>query len=401
MSAKRLGLLAAIAVVLVLLAIGLRIAHNPPADNAPRDQPLLPALRDHVNDVSAITLSGTGAKVIATLARGKDGWTIAERSGYPADVSAIRELLVKLGRSTLIEPKTANPQRYPDIGVDDVASKDAKGVLVNIAGLSAPTGLIVGSYSAPAQGTFVRRVGEAQSWLATGDLSVPRTVSDWEKRDVVDIVADRIASVTLTSPEGKAVTLSRAHPGDAAFALDDVPAGRQVDQGVASTVVATLSGLRVDDVFSAKDVPAPDGTYKARYATFDGEEIQAVAWMREGKDYVQFHAALDRAVAQKHLMQAQPGATPAHDSAAKPTAPAGAFATEAKAGSTAAAKSSPPDPQAKLEALDKEVADLDRSFSGWTYVVPAYVYGSMTKTVNDLLQPIKNKKPAAADSRNH
>ena len=378
MNAKRLGLLAVIAAALVGIAIALRTAHNAPADNAARDQPLLPALRDHVNDVSAITLTGPAGKVIATLARGKDGWGVAERAGYPADVTAIRQLLVKLGRSTLIEPKTTHPQRYVDIGVDDVTTKDAKGVQVDIAGLSSPTRLIVGHYSAPARGTFVRRVGEAQSWLASGDLSVPKNVSDWEKRDLVDIAANRIASVTLASPTGRAARLSRAHPGDAAFALDNVPAGRQVDQGMAATVASALSGLRIDDVFLAKDVPAPDRPYKAGYTTFEGVKVEAVAWTKESKDYVQLHASLDRAAAQKHLADAK---------------------ASAEAGATE--KPSPPNPQAKLDALDKEVAELDRSFTGWTYVVPGYVFGNMTKTGDELLQPVKSKQPAGADSRNH
>jgi len=397
MNAKRLAFLAGTAVVLVGIVIALRMAPAP-ADNAPRDQPLLGALRDHVNDVSAITLTGPGGKVIATLARGKDGWTIAERSGYPADVTAIRELLVKLARSTLVEPKTTNPQRYRDIGVDDVTSKDARGVLVDIAGLSSPIGLIVGSYSAPAQGTFVRRAGEAQSWLASGDLSVPKAVSDWEKRDVVDIAADRVAAVTLTSPEGKSVRLSRAHPGDPAFAIHDVPAGRQADQGMAATVAATLSGLRIDDVFRAKDVPAPQRSYKADYATFDGLAIEAVAWSKDGKNYAQLHASFDRIAAQKDLM-AQGGAPAPHAGAPKPAVPGDA--ARAKAHSTAPARPPPSDPQAKLEALEKHVAELDRTLSEWTYVLPAYLYGSMTKTLNDLLQPVKSQRPPAADSRNH
>ena len=400
MSAKRLGLLVLVAAALVGIAIALRTGRNAPADGTPRDQPLLPALRDHVNDVSGVTLTGPGGKIIATLVRGEQGWTIAERSGYPADVPAIRQLLVRLGGSTLIEPKTANAQRYPDIGVDDVASKDAKGVLVDIAGLSAPTRLIVGNYSAPARGTFVRRSGEAQSWLASGELSVPKAVSDWEKRDVVDIAADRIASVALTSLDGKTVRLSRRDPGDAAFALDDVPAGRQIDQGMAATVAATLSGLRVDDAFPAKDVPAPDRSYKADYATFDGVRVEAIAWTTDGKDYVQFHASVDPAMARQHAAKAQANATPAHGGRSKSTAQGEAVASPAKADSTTP-KPSSPDPHATLEALDKQVADLDHSFSAWTYVLPGYLFGSMTKTVNDLLQPVKTKKTAAGDSRNH
>jgi hypothetical protein len=405
MNAKRLMLLVAAALIALGIAIALRTAHNAPEENAQQDRPLLPALRDHLNDVSAITVTGAGGKVVATLSRGKDGWTIAERSGYPADLTPIRAFLVKLGRATLIEPKTTNPQRYRDIGVGDVKDKDAKGVLVDIAGLASPTRLIVGEYSAPAQGTFVRLDGEAQSWLASGDLSVPKTVSDWEKRDVVDIAADRVASVTLNPPEGRALKLSRQHPGDAAFSVADLPAGRQLDQGMASTVAATLSALRIDDAFPAKDVPAPERAHQASFATFDGVIVQAVAWTKDGKDYVQFRAALDRDAARKRIAE-EPAKAPGSQAAAGASGPAAA--PQARSGgaqpnASKPASESPADPQARLEALAKEVAALDRSFSGWTYVLPGYLFGDLTKTMNDLLLPVKSKKPAAAalESRSH
>ena len=67
----------------------------------------------------------------------------------------------------------------------------------------------------------------------------------------------------------------------------------------------------------------------------------------------------------------------------------------------ATAKPSPAETQARLDALDKEAADLDRSLSGWTYVLPSYLYGNMTKTENQLLRPPKSQKPATPDGRNH
>ena len=163
MNAKTLYGLIAIAIIAVVVAIALQSRREPRRETEAQTQPVLPALRDHINDIKGITLTGAEGKLIVTLTRSDDGWGIAERGGYPADIGKIRQWLVKLDRSTLLEQKTANAQRYADIGVDDVKNKDAKGVRVDIAGLPTPTTVIIGTYSAPSAGTFVRRGDEAQS----------------------------------------------------------------------------------------------------------------------------------------------------------------------------------------------------------------------------------------------
>ena len=384
MNARSLYVLIAAAVVAVGAAVALRSLHAPRTDADERDQPLLPALRGHVNDVSGITVTGAGGKVVVTLVRGKDGWTIAERSGYPADIGPIRELLVKLDRATLVEPKTGNPKRYRDIGVDDVKDAGAKGVHVDLAGLANPVGLIVGTFG-PSSGTFVRRDGEAQSWLASGNLDVPKTVAGWEKRDVVDLPAARLASISLRAPGGGKLDLYREHANDASFKVVDVPAGRKVEQGQAATVAAALSGLRVDDVAAAKDAPPPERTHKALYVAFDGVGVDAVAWTKGGKNYAQLAAKLDRAAARNRIVDDQARAKSAYEAAV-----------------AAHADHAPPKPlavsdpasdlQARLDALDGQVDALNRAFSGWTFVVSSYVFDNMTRTMSDMLVPIEAKK---------
>src|SRR5579884_2532172 len=201
MNARTLYLLVAVAIVALGVAVAIRMSREPQAEADAQSKPLLPTLSGHVNDVSAIAITAAGDQTIVTVKRAGDGWHIVERWDYPADITEIRGLLVKLDRATLLEPKTSNPKRYAEIGVDDVASKDAKGVLVTLSGVAPPNKVIVGNYSGTSQGTFVRRDGEAQSWLASGNLTVPKALAEWEKRDIVDIPAAKIASITLTAPD--------------------------------------------------------------------------------------------------------------------------------------------------------------------------------------------------------
>ncbi len=49
----------------------------------------------------------------------------------------------------------------------------------------------------------------------------------------------------------------------------------------------------------------------------------------------------------------------------------------------------------RLDAAAKVVADLNKTFSGWTFTLPQYAFSNFTKTLEDLLKPL-DQKPAAA-----
>ena len=230
MNAKKFYVLIAAAVIALVAAWYINSSNAPQTGVSAQAQPLLPELHEHVNDVNAITLTGAGDKVLVTLKRGADGWSIAEKSGYPADLAKIREFLIKLDQATLTEAKTSNPKLYGELGVDDVKDAKSTGVLVTLGGLAKPLAIIIGNYNgAGGGGTFVRRAGEAQSWLAGGNLTVAKTITDWEQRNLADIASTRLRSVTLTNPDGKVLKVYKDAQGQSArpeFVLEDVADGK-------------------------------------------------------------------------------------------------------------------------------------------------------------------------------
>src|SRR6185437_1912132 len=147
-------------------------------------------------------------------------------------------------------------------------------------------------------GTFVRRAGDPQSWLASGNLQVAKNTVDWEKRDLTDIAATRLKSITLTNTDGKVLKVAKEQRSDSNFKVSDVPAGREASSDfVANSLGSVLSNLRADDAFPAKDMAPPENVHKAQYAAFDGLVIDVTAWDKDGKDYAQFAAHLDSAAA--------------------------------------------------------------------------------------------------------
>jgi len=407
MNTKTLYALIGAALIALLAAVFINSSKKPKSDTTAHAQRVLPELRDHVNDITTITLTGADNKVLVTLKRGADGWAVAEKANYPADVAKIREFLIKLDQATLIEQKTSNDKRYADLGVDDVSAKDAKGVQVEIAGLEKPVKIIIGNFNGGGGGgTFVRRAGDPQSWLANGNLQVAKNAADWEKRDLTDIAATRLKSVTLTNTDGKVLKAYKDQRTDANFKVADVPAGREVSSDfVANSLASVLSNLRADDAFPAKDMTPPEKVHKAQYAAFDGLTLDVTTWDKDGKDYAQFAAHLDTAAANADIDKEQAKARADYDAA---VVAAGKKVTDEKsttgkqAEANAAAATEVPKPLAvsdaakdrseKLDALNKEIETLNKAFNGWKFALPSYKFADMSKSMDDMLKPIEQKK---------
>jgi hypothetical protein len=413
MNAKTLYALIAAAFVALIAAWWINSSHAPVSESAERSKSLLPGLRERLNDITAITLTGADNQVVATFKHGSDGWSIEQKAGYPADVPKLREFLLKLADATVLETKTSNPKLYADLGVEDVKGKDAKGILVSLEGLKEPVRLIVGNYNGGGGGgTFVRREGEAQTLLVKGNLAVEKTVGGWEKHELTDIAANRLKQVTIANPDGKTLKVYKDQPGDANFKVADVPKGREVSsEFVANAVGATLSGLRSEDVFAAKEMPPPDKVYKANYAAFDGLNVGLVAWVKDGKDYAQLTASLDQVAAAVHVSADQTRAQAEYEAAVQASKKAAEDKPAAdKAAADATAKPAPDvtkplavsdaakDRDERLKALNDEVTALNKTFAGWTFVLPSFKFTNIDKTVDDMLKPLESKKPEAKDA---
>lgn len=402
MNQKTLIGLAVAALLAIVVAVVLNQRSQPRSEGGTQTTYLAPELREHVNDVSKIVVTGPENKVMATLERGANGWTLAEKGGYAVDTGKLRELLLKLADATLVEQKTANKDKYAALGVEDLDAKDAKGFKVELGGLAQPLALIVGNANTRGGGSFVRRAGDAQSWLASATLTLPKSGADWLKKDLADVPAARIESIAITNADGKSLQVSKAAEGDANFKLADIPKGREAgSEFAANGLASTLASLRFDDVVPAKDAVPEAKAAKARYATFDGLVVDAVAWQKDDKHYAQFKASFDAGQADKGIAAAQAKAKADFD-----TATAAAEAAKAsKEPQPEGAKDAPIKPlsvsdpakdrEQRLAALNKEVADLNAHFDGWTYQLPAHKYANIDKSIDDLLKPLEEKKPAA------
>lgn len=406
MNAKTFYTLAGVAIVALIAALMMNKSKKPLSDTSQTTKYIVPALHDHVNDLTSITLTGAENKVIATLKRGENGWNVVEKNNYTADTTKLRELLLKLSDATIMEAKTSNKDKYADLGVNEVANKDAKGVLVTLEGLAKPVKLIVGNYNGSGGGgTFMRHADENQSYLVRGNISVDKTTANWLKRDLTDLPAKRFKEVAITNAEGKLLKIYKDNPADANFKVADVPKGRELSSpSVADGIAAVFTGFRFDDVLPAKEAEPTDKTHKAHYVAFDGLIVDAQAWEKEGKDYLRLTASLDTTQAESHIKAAQEKAktdyetqvTNANKESTDPKP-----ATESSAPKNKTSETPKPlavsDPQKyhdeQLAGLNKEITTLNQLFNGWTFVIPNYKFSTINKTTDDMLKPLEQKAP--------
>lgn len=407
MNSKTLLSLGVAALFALVVAVSLNHSDKPLNENTEQTRYLLPGLSEHINDVSQITLTGADNKTVVTLKRTDGGWAVVEKSGYSADLAKVREFLLKLANAVLIEQKTSSKDKYADLGVDDISAKDAKGTLVELAGLSQPIKLIIGNYNGGGGGgTFVRLPDEAQSWLVKGNITVEKAAANWLSHELIDVPATRFRTVELTNPDGKVLKAVKQASSDVNYQLVDVPKGREPSSDFAANgLVSTLAGLRFDDVLPAKDAEPGDKVYKAHYAAYDGLIVDVQAWEKEGKDYARFKATLDAASADAQIKNEEVIAKTQFE-AKQFDAKQASVKPDAKTDAGPAPESAPPlavsDPakhrDERLAELKKEIANLNKLFDGWTFVLPNYKFANINKSMDEMLKPLndgKGSKPNA------
>lgn len=320
----------------------------------------VPSLAAALNDIERVTITKAGNETVVTLERKPDGWVATNKNGYPADVNKLRQGLSALAEARILEQKTANPELYDHLGVEDVSGAKAAGVAVTLSanGKNLPT-LILGN----AEGSkfrYARRAGEAPSYLIDRNPEFPRGVGQWLDARIIDVRSDRIAEVTITHTDGQVVHLSKASKDAQNFDVADVPKGRELlYPGVANVIGNALRELNLEDVEPATASPPAKPTV-VEFRTFDGLVVRVEGEKRGDAAWIGLVASANA-----------PAPAPAPAAAAAPAA-------DGAAAPGAAAK--PADPAA-------EAASINAKVGAWRYKIATFQYDQLTRRLTDLLKP--------------
>lgn len=245
------------AILLVLLAVlggGALLYYQQERERRPQNvatlgRTLLQDLR--IADVASIRI--VEPKSTLTVQRRDEGWTIAERDGFPADLARVREFVLKLAALKV-------GQSEP-IGEKDRArlNLDASGTRVELGNAEGKplASLTVGRKywkrepetpeKTPADGRFVSVPADPKNVVLVSDplAQASTRTADWIDRTSFQV--EKVKTLEVRPPDGGGYRIERA-ADNADWRLEGMRPGEKVDTGRANAASYSLSLLELADV---------------------------------------------------------------------------------------------------------------------------------------------------------
>jgi hypothetical protein len=351
MSKKHFSLL--LVATLIVGAILLAVPKQTGNDRDSGSANLIPGLESMVNDVNWLRISAAGDRTVVTLQRNEEVWTVQEASGYRANWEVLKDLLSGLAQASVVESKTANPQYYDRLGVEDIGAQEAVGVMIRFSESSGLPAVIVGNDARGRSGQYVRLAKSAESALIDTRLVVPAERTSWLHTSIIDVSEAEVVEVNVTHPDGQAVSIARASADEENFQLQDIPDGREIKSDWSVNALAgALSDLSLDAVRLQGDLDF-ENSIRMSVLTADGLLVEA--------------SLLE-------LPAAQEGGESEHWIVIE----AGLYTTALGEGAEAVVDDG--ETRARAEAINERV-------KGWAYRISPYKFNAMNIRKEDLLSP--------------
>ena len=244
----------ALVVLLVVLGGGALIYRYQENARRPENVAMLgrPLLKD-LKAADIATIKITEPKSTLTLQRKEDGWVIAERRGFPADVAKVREFAVKLiglkvGQSEPIGEKDRARLNLDASGTQvEFAAADGKALGKLTVGKKYFKREVENPEKAAADGRFVALPGEPSTvYIISEPLPQATTKSaEWIERTSFEV--EKVKTLEVRMANGERWHLSRA-ADNADWKLEDLKPGEKLDTGRANAATYSLSLLEIADV---------------------------------------------------------------------------------------------------------------------------------------------------------
>ncbi len=200
----------------------------------------------------------------------------------------MRELLAGLTELRLAEERTADPARLDRLGLDDASAVRLR---VLDTGGRPLAELLLGRRRVRTQGTmagggvpetiYVRRPGEARSWLGEGRLVAEPDPQLWVDRDVANIAPARLRRVEVARAGEPPLALSRDPSGQELLRVEQPADAPPADRTALDEVGRAFEMLTFREVLPAADAPG-EALGEARFLLDTGATVTARA-RRDGE----------------------------------------------------------------------------------------------------------------------
>lgn len=374
MNKKHFAIFVAITVIVLVASVIAVNKEQSAVVNQDAGAMLFPGLEAKANDVAKVEIVKGEDRTTIQSNNGK--WVVTDRDNYPADVSKVKEAIMKIAGFTTVEAKTKKEDNYGKLNVEDPTKEDAKSILVTLKDKSDSemAALVIGrqvtgSFTTVGQDqTYVRKMNDPQVWLVKGALTLDESANDWLVEDLLNVAMSRVSQVTIKQADGSFVTINKEKPGEGDYIIQNLPKNQEVEsQADLAKIPKVLENLRLEDVQKTDAVEFPeDKSIKTEIKTFDGLVINAVT-KKQNQDYlvkitVKFDASIRPPVAET---SAEPKSeTPADEAHAKPQPP-------------------------KLKdaaAVQLEATEINEKVSPWVFTVTRTKGLALTRKLDDLVK---------------
>jgi hypothetical protein len=286
---KAFAALASVTLIMLIIAVATYVSQNRISRVRVTGEALFSGLAGKADRIAKIVI--TQGNTTLTLARNKESWSLEDRGGYPAKTETVRALLMGLAEAELVEAKTSSKERYSVLEVADPRDKDAKSRLVQLLDDkgNAIAEVVVGkkrsdAFGSARGGTYVRRPGEAQTWLANADINAPIGARDWVQPGIIDIPSAKIASVDVAVAGEEPLKIVRDAADASKHTLAAMPNGKKLKDSFAiDGIVRAAGSIELEDVRKAASPQGQDAGTVLLEA--DGGLKVTLRLRKEGDDY--------------------------------------------------------------------------------------------------------------------
>ncbi len=240
MSNRTLGILAAMAAVMVLLAVvQARLSVHK------RTQPTGPAYLIQGLDPASIESITVGkGKNPIKIQKQEGRFVVANKSNYPADTKQINDLIAKSLDIKTADLYTSDAKNHEDLQVTEDKARSV--VKFFKADGSLLTGVVVGQSRETGQGTYVRLASGDEVYLTDEAPYFRDRAVDYVNQELASVKREDVNAVTVTTPEGT-YALKPGKEADSVL-LVNMPADRKLKDSDAKSVLTALTSLRFEDV---------------------------------------------------------------------------------------------------------------------------------------------------------
>ena len=237
---------------------------------------LLGELAGQLDQIRRVEVIQDGETQVDVRLDDERGWALDSMHGFAANFEALDRLVSGLAEARVESAKTAKPERYAQLGLDE--TDGALRVRISAEDRTLAE-VVLGDIAAGGQGQYLRLADEPTSWQVHNSVDASAEPSDWLRSEILDIDAQRVRRVAFD--DGSA--LSRAD-ASAPMQLSPMPEGKQIRYARALDHYARgLSGVRVSGVLPAERISASIVQSSVEFTTFDHLVIRCERFLQDGE----------------------------------------------------------------------------------------------------------------------